>query len=138
MYDYLWKLFLTGCLVAAGLLLVVGCTPAETSAGQPAEEAAANLEVERVEAASVARWEAMGEFYSQLAENEHQAALEEGVAGWVTMDEFYAITNAGEAANWQPVSADTAHWQGVADTCPDFGRLDYNYACQNGGQPPTD
>ena len=26
--------------------------------------------------------------------------------------------------------------QGDASACPDFGRLDYNYACQNGGWSP--
>jgi hypothetical protein len=27
---------------------------------------------------------------------------------------------------------------GSASTCPDFGRLDYNYACQNGDWRPPD
>ena len=80
-------------LLVIAAVLVVGVGSADPSAKGPEPE---RFDPARVAAADAARWVAMGEFYTGLAELQRQRSMEADAARWIAKGEYYAQTLTAE------------------------------------------
>jgi hypothetical protein len=84
------------------------------SLGAPDTTVSARLSaVERSAAASVARWEAMGKHYANLASARPETANIADQARWEAAGEFYASPTSSRPE--EAVSADQARWEAVGE-----------------------
>jgi hypothetical protein len=127
-------------LIFVGVLAIAGCVPGElASVAASSIDAIAPADRELADAASVARWNGLGERYSAAAEGERVDADVAAIARWQAIGAYYEARSEGRltralatnAARWQAMgefyapdavgdksalSPDVARWIGLGDT----------------------
>jgi hypothetical protein len=97
-----------GMMVVALMVGVLGATPARVAADVKAES---GVDLDRSAAADTARWVAMGEYYTKLAETQQEWAAEADAARWTAKGEFFKDLYAQDGFDLeQGAAADSARW----------------------------